>query len=411
MRIFSAVRHSSDPAFFYGGLWSGNFYPAIRRLGHEVAESKVDLLPASRFMHVPGNFTPEEFQVRADLTQQIIDEVRQAHRERPIDLFLSYFYNSHFDAAGFSEIHRMGIPTVNFYCNSIYQFDLVAEVAAAAQWAWHAEKHARKLYLQVGARPVWVQMGADPVVYRPIDGEPRQANACFVGQRYADRDRLMFHLATAGVPLAIYGPGWAGTDGAATAGNTGAVVAERGSYLGRSNHSPGSLPAYLNVIARNIERAGLCGGLVRSWRQACYRRESRRLLPALSRWAQGPIPFTQICQVFSRHEVVLNFAAVWADGAPGSSLINHVRLRDFEAPMCRTCYLTGHTDEIEEFYDVGREIDAYRSPEELVEKVRYYLRHPQEAERLREAGFRRAVGQHTWTHRFAQLFSEIGLQA
>lgn len=411
MRIFCAVRHSSNPSQFYGGLWSGNFYPAIRRLGHEVVESQVDLLSASRFMHVSGSFTPEELQVRADLTQRMIDEVRQAHRDHPIDLFLSYFYNAHFDPAGFAEIHQLGIPSVNFYCNSIYQFDLVAEVAAAANWAWHAEKHARSLYLNVGARPVWVQMGADPDVYRPIMGEQRQPNACFVGQRYADRDRWMFRLAQAGVPLAIYGPGWVGNDGAATTGPTGAVVAECGPYLGRRNYAPGSLPAYLNVIARNIEKSGLCGGLARSWRQACYRRESRRLLPALAPWAQGPVPFTQICSVFSRHEVVLNFAAVWADGAPGSNLINHVRLRDFEAPMCRTCYLTGHTDEIEEFYEVGKEIDSYRSPEELVEKIRHYLRHPQDGERLRDAGFRRAVGQHTWNHRFAQLFSEIGLKA
>jgi hypothetical protein len=31
---------------------------------------------------------------------------------------------------------------------------------------------------------------------------------------------------------------------------------------------------------------------------------------------------------------------VWADGRSGSPLIPHVRLRDFEATMCRACYLT-----------------------------------------------------------------------
>jgi spore maturation protein CgeB len=105
--------------------------------------------------------------------------------------------------------------------------------------------------------------------------------------------------------------------------------------------------------------------------------------------------------------VVLNFSNVWADGLPGSALIPHVRLRDFEGPMCRACYLTGHTDEIGEFYEVGREIDTYRTQEELVDKTRYYLTHPEAAEKLREAGYQRALRDHTWTRRFQELFQKI----
>src|SRR5689334_13522193 len=97
MRIFCAVRHSNDPRFFYGGLWSGNFYPALNALGHEIIESRSDLLPASRFMSADSGFTREELDVRAQLTEQILDEVRAAHRQKQVDLFLSYFYTAHFD--------------------------------------------------------------------------------------------------------------------------------------------------------------------------------------------------------------------------------------------------------------------------------------------------------------------------
>jgi hypothetical protein len=41
MRIFTAVRHANDPRLFYGGLWSANFYPALRRLGHEIVDPKL----------------------------------------------------------------------------------------------------------------------------------------------------------------------------------------------------------------------------------------------------------------------------------------------------------------------------------------------------------------------------------
>src|SRR5262249_52027145 len=180
---------------------------------------------------------------RGEITQRILDEVNAAHAARPIDLFLSYFYNAHFDPAGFSDIHRLGIPTVNFYCNSIYQFELVAAIAAKVRYAWHAEKHARDNYLKVRANPVWVQMGADPDVYRPEAGVNREPKACFVGQRYADRDRWMAELILAGIPVDIYGPGWGSPSEAATKGSADsltrffAVVRQAAAYLAVVGHN------------------------------------------------------------------------------------------------------------------------------------------------------------------------------
>ncbi|MEI8278045.1 MAG: hypothetical protein WCG00_18845, partial [Hyphomicrobiales bacterium] len=77
------VRHARDPVNFHGDLWSGNFYPALRTLGHEIVESQVDLSPVSRFMHVGHGFTPQELEARARTTQAILDEVIDAHRRQP----------------------------------------------------------------------------------------------------------------------------------------------------------------------------------------------------------------------------------------------------------------------------------------------------------------------------------------
>src|SRR4051812_35998764 len=128
-------------------------------------------------MDVSCDFTPQELQTRARITEQVLEEVRTEHRKGGIDLFLSYFYNAHFEPAGFDELRKLGIPSVNFYCNSLYQFELVKEIAAAADFGWHAERDARPLYLAVGARPVWIQMGADPSIYRPIPGIARKGSA------------------------------------------------------------------------------------------------------------------------------------------------------------------------------------------------------------------------------------------
>ena len=112
-----------------------------------------------------------------------------------------------------------------------------------------------------------------------------------------------------------------------------------------------------------VRRDGPIAGARRVLRLARARRESRAMAGLFPAHARGPLPFQEIAGVFSQFEVCLNFSNVWADGQPGSTLIPHVRLRDFEAPMCRTCYLTGHTDEIAAFYEIGQEIDTYRTPE------------------------------------------------
>lgn len=399
MRIFIAVRHAQDPSAFHSTLWSRNFYPAIRDLGHTLVESGVDLEPASRFMQIPGNFTAEERAVRGRITERIVDEVKTAHKEAPIDLFLSYFYNAHFEPGGFEAIHDLGIPTVNFYCNSMYQFELADDMARAATWAWHAERPARSRYLDAGANPVWVQMGANPRTYYPIENPDRKKKACFVGRKYADRDRLVAALVRADVPVDVYGSGW-GTGSARSS-------ADATTHLGRHHSAPGSLQAYWDVIAENLRQDGIAGGIARTVRQWAYRRKSQQLhnfiAPVLRGYADD------ITETFNAYEVVLNFSNVWADGRTGSALVPHVRMRDFEAPMCRACYLTGHTDEIEAFYEIGTEIDTYASADELVDKTQYYLDHPEAAEALRAAGYKRAMRDHTWGNRFEELFDKTGI--
>jgi len=408
MRIFTAVRHSTNSSYFYGGLWSSNFYPALQKLGHEIIESQTDLLPSSKFMQIADNFTSQELEVRSQITQKIIDEVKQAHRHSPIDLFLSYFYNSHFDPAGFEEIHKLGIPTVNFYCNSIYQFELVSQISAKVNFSWHAEKLARENYLKVGANPVWVQMGADPDVYHPVENINRQPKACFVGQRYADRDRLLANLITNQIPVDIYGSGW-GVTVTPSKNSSKSQEEVKTEYLGRKLQIPGSLNSYAQTAWVFMQNEGAIAGLKRTIRQLNYRSQSRQLDSIIAKSAYG---FAEsITETFAKYQVILNLSNVWSDGRPSSKLIPHVRLRDFEAPMCRTCYLTGYTDEIAEFYEIGKEIDTYSSPEELVDKTRFYINHPDEAEKLRQAGYQRALRDHTWECRFEQLFKEIQLKA
>jgi spore maturation protein CgeB len=77
--------------------------------------------------------------------------------------------------------------------------------------------------------------------------------------------------------------------------------------------------------------------------------------------------------------------------------------------MSGALYCTGYMDELTEFFEPGEELITYRSRHELLDKVQYYLSHPEQAEKIRKAGYMRALRNHTYHRRFNTLFSELGL--
>lgn len=65
--------------------------------------------------------------------------------------------------------------------------------------------------------------------------------------------------------------------------------------------------------------------------------------------------------------------------------------RSIEIPACGGFMLAEHSDEHVRLFEDGREAVFFRSPDELVETVRYYLRHADERRAIAAAGRRRCV--------------------
>jgi hypothetical protein len=79
-------------------------------------------------------------------------------------------------------------------------------------------------------------------------------------------------------------------------------------------------------------------------------------------------------------------------------------MRTFEIPACGSFMLAERTQEHLELYEEGKEAGYFGSPEELVEKVRHYLAHGSERERIAGAAHRRVTsGGHTYKDRLQQM--------
>ncbi len=106
---------------------------------------------------------------------------------------------------------------------------------------------------------------------------------------------------------------------------------------------------------------------------------------------------------FRRTAINLNFV----NGNSDSGL----NMRHFEITAAGGFMLCGHMPEIDDFFAVGTECDTFRNEQELLEKIRYYLEHPERRVEIAQAGQRRTLGQHLYSHRLKHLAEVVQKQA
>ncbi|MBI5100215.1 MAG: glycosyltransferase family 1 protein [Nitrospirae bacterium] len=116
-------------------------------------------------------------------------------------------------------------------------------------------------------------------------------------------------------------------------------------------------------------------------------------------WPNGPVSPEEMVRLYSRAKIVLGTGVVGY-----MSGVKHLKGRDFEVPMCGALYLTSYNPELCDFFDIGREILCYGSIEEGAELIRWFLRNPEESEKIRASARNRSIRDHTWEKRLKNLF-------
>jgi hypothetical protein len=117
-------------------------------------------------------------------------------------------------------------------------------------------------------------------------------------------------------------------------------------------------------------------------------------------WGNGPLSDEEMVKLYSRSRITLGFA-----GVGHSKKLMCLKGRDFEVPMSGGLYLTQDNPELSLVCDVGKEIITYRDEKDCAEKIKRLLAHPDGADKIRKAGRKRALRDHTWEKRFQEVFS------
>jgi hypothetical protein len=322
--------------------------------------------------------------------ERVLGFVRREQAVRPFDFFLGYLYPSQVEPAAIREIQRLDIPCVNFFCDNVREFRKVPAAYNVFDLHWVPEWQALEMYRKAGlkyvhaAMPCWVphEMRTPP----SRESEP----PTFIGSADVLRRDLLGRAQAAGGDFVVRGPGW------------------------DSHEDPlhiVSVPArsFLQLVRNQVIHA------YRHGPTALFLKMANRLRPLRFPEVPAdniypPVFGTEYLRVTREAEITIGVNRV---PTPRHSLrlpVSYSRLRDIEAPMLGACYLTEWAEDLEHLYDLGTEIETYRTAEELVEKTRQLKADPKRRFMIRQSGQRRALAQHTIGQSINQITEMLGFK-
>ena len=260
---------------------------------------------------------------------------------------------------------KSGARTINWFADDHWRIGSYSRFwAPLFHYAATTDSAAPEIYRGLGIRNVVkTQWGFNHFRYRPVSG-PEAADVTFVGQVHSSRRRVVERLRRSGVDVRCFGRGW----------ESGRIGFEE----------------MLAIFSRSAINLNFVeGSAVPGFRQLAK--------IVLNRRADGSF------RLRPPSAMVRTAATLFSPGRP------QIKGRTFEVPGAGGFLLSGRADNIEEYFVPGEEIALFENESDLLEKIRHYEAHPDERERVRKAGYARALRDHTYERRVRDLFTQMGM--
>jgi spore maturation protein CgeB len=139
------------------------------------------------------------------------------------------------------------------------------------------------------------------------------------------------------------------------------------------------------------------------------------------RWPKGEVSQEEMVNIFNQSKINLNLtnSASWDIRYLASSpraIINRIRskknieqmkARIFEVNGCGGFQLSYFVEGLANCYEIDREIVVYSGVDDLIEKIRFYLKHESLREAVANEGYLRTIRDHTYAKRFQNVLDEM----
>lgn len=340
-------------------VWQRHFYDGLQAaLPSVVLPVQVDFRWARPAPFVP----PGPSSSREKISERLWDQIHSAHLQSGLDAVISYCFTSDVDPALIERTIELGVPWINFFCDSAYAFDRVEALARVTSLNWFPEQAAAPLYRAVGRPLLCRPYAVNPAALPEATCHTAEHHVGFVGAPTGNRVLRLAGLLLFGCSVAVRGEGWR-----------------------RTMAAPARRPP--PTVDRRV-----VGGLGE-------RLLVRALTPVVRRGARA-LADDEMVPFLSRCRVVLGLN----EGRDiRGTYQSYLKLRDVEFPGYGCCYLTQHNEDVEHAFEVGREVLTFRHVAEAAAIVRRSVRHPAQARAMGQAARRRVLADHTWAARLLEL--------
>lgn len=331
-----------------------NFFDSLLNMGHDILYFDIGSLTRSIGSH---------------RTSQRLLEV--ARSEQP-DLMLTLLVENELEPRVVRTIsEETSTVTLNWFCDDHWRFE-----SFSSRWAWNfnwvvtTARSAVPKYAAIGYHnAIKSQWACNQYGYSPL-GLPAKYDVSFVGGAHGDRRTVVRRLRAEGINIHVFGLGWPS---------------------GRLDQQ-----AMLRVFSQSRINLNLSNSSVNS-------SLSSRVVGLVLRRAESARVHDGIRQVLVSKLVDLE-AKLGTRPAT-----EQIKARNFEVPGCGGFQLTGLADNLDDYFALGREVACYGDPAELAAKLRYYLANEDERAAIAATGHQRTLREHTYVHRFAEIFRRMDL--
>jgi len=112
------------------------------------------------------------------------------------------------------------------------------------------------------------------------------------------------------------------------------------------------------------------------------------------------LPFEEMIDIFGASKINLNFSLT------GYNKLQ-LKARIFEVCLAGGFLLTEYVPDIENYFEIDKEIVCFHNADEMIDKIIYYLNHEEERRAIAQAGWKRATAEYTSFHVLSRVFGEM----
>lgn len=347
-----------------------NFFDALMHMGHDILYFDFMALLQRHDRHW--------------MNRRLLEVARS---EKP-DLMFTVLFTNELQKQVIREIsENTDTTTLNWFCDDHWRFDIYSRHwAPCFNWVVTTAQSALPKYRKLGYQNVIKsQWACNHYMYRNMELPPAY-DVTFVGQPHGNRRAVIQALGTAGIDVRAWGSGW-------ESGRLSQEEMIRVFNQSRIN---------LNLTDASVSTSSL----------------TARTKHRASMWTNSflnTVPFGLRLKLMGKRwlsrlpETRPHAAIQLGQDAGRKKYADQIKGRNFEIPGCGGFILTGHAEELESYYDIGKEIVCFEDLNDLMEKARYYLSHDDERTAIAQAGYLRTMREHTYAHRLTEIFERLRL--